>query len=75
VLWLLLLLAFAARTAWHSRWKPAPWTTLLLYGFHSHLQQIPIFLGQLQFKRNRNQALMEYKDVSPTTEEAETRRS
>ena len=74
-LWLLLLLAFAARTAWHSRWKPAPWTTLLLYGLHSHLQQIPIFLGQLQFKRNRNQALMEYKDVSPITEEVETRRS
>jgi len=74
-LWLLLLLAFAARTAWHSRWKPAPWTTLLLYGLHSHLQQIPIYLGQLQFKRNRNQALMEYKDVSPIPEEAETPRS
>ena len=72
-LWLLLLLAFAVRTAWQYRWKPAPWTTLLLYGFHSHLQQIPIFFGQLQFKRNRNKALMEYKDVSPITEKVETR--
>lgn len=72
-LWVLLLLAFATRTAWQYRWKPAPWTTLLLYGFHSHLQQIPIFFGQLQFKRNRNKALMEYKDVSPITEKVETR--
>ncbi len=72
-LWLLLLLAFAARTAWQYRWKPAQWTTLLLYGFHSHLQQIPILFGQLQFKRNRNKALMEYKDVSPITEKVETR--
>ena len=72
-LWLLLLLAFAARTAWQYRWKPAPWTTLLLYGFHSHLQQIPILFGQLQFKRNRNKALMEYKDVSPIAEKVETR--
>ena len=71
-LWLLLLLVFAVRTAWQYRWKPAPWTTLLLYGFHSHLQQIPIFFGQLQFKRNRNKALMEYKDVSPITEKVET---
>jgi glycosyltransferase involved in cell wall biosynthesis len=62
-LWFLLLLALSARSAWQSRWKPAPWTTLLLYGLHSHLQQIPIFFGQLQYFFNRNKALMEYKDI------------
>ncbi len=72
--WLLLLFVLAARTAWQYRWKSAPWSTLLLYGFHSHLQQVPIFLGQLQFLFNRNKALMEYKDVTslpvtPTPEE------
>jgi hypothetical protein len=72
-LWLLLLLALATRTSWQYRWKPAPWTTLLLYGFHSHLQQVPIFLGQVQFLLNRNKALMEYKDVAPIHEKIETR--
>jgi glycosyltransferase involved in cell wall biosynthesis len=64
-LWLLLLVGAAAWTASQNRWKRAEWTTLLLYGFHSHLQQIPIFFGQLQFLSNRNKALMEYKDVTP----------
>jgi cellulose synthase/poly-beta-1,6-N-acetylglucosamine synthase-like glycosyltransferase len=67
-LWLLMLLAFAVRTARQYRWKAAEWATLLLYGFHSHLQQIPIFFGQVQFLLNRNQALMEYKDVAPVPE-------
>lgn len=72
-LWLLLLVAIALRSAWQARWKPAPWSTLILYGFHSHLQQIPIFLGQLQFKRDGNQSLMEYKDASPISEKVEPR--
>jgi cellulose synthase/poly-beta-1,6-N-acetylglucosamine synthase-like glycosyltransferase len=63
--WVLLLLVVSVRTALQNRWKQADWTTLLLYGFHSHLQQIPIFFGQLQFQFNRNKALMEYKDLSP----------
>jgi len=67
-LWLLILVAVAARTATQNRWKRAPWTTLLLYGFHSHLQQIPIFFGQLQFLLNGKKALMEYKDISPLAE-------
>jgi cellulose synthase/poly-beta-1,6-N-acetylglucosamine synthase-like glycosyltransferase len=71
-IWLLLLLTMALRTAWHYRWKPAPWTTLLLYGIHSHLQQIPIFFGQVQFFLNRNKALMEYKDVAPISDKIET---
>ena len=66
--WLLLLLAVSARTALQNRWKRTDWTTLLLYGLHSHLQQIPIFFGQLQFQFNRNKALMEYKDLSPIPE-------
>jgi glycosyltransferase involved in cell wall biosynthesis len=66
--WLLLLLVVSARTALQNRWKSGDWTTLLLYGFHSHLQQIPIFFGQLQFQFNRNKVLMEYKDLSPIPE-------
>lgn len=76
--WILLLLALAARTAWQNRWKLVSWTTLLLYGIHSHLQQIPILWGQVQFLLNRNKPLIEYKDVLPaaeklTQEELETR--
>jgi cellulose synthase/poly-beta-1,6-N-acetylglucosamine synthase-like glycosyltransferase len=70
--WTLLLLAVAARTAFQNRWKQADWTTLLLYGVHSHLQQIPIFFGQLQFLFNRNKTLMEYKDLAPLPEKAVT---
>lgn len=67
-IWLLLLLALAARSAMLNRWRRASASTLLLYGFHSHLQQIPIFFGQLQFLFNRNKVLMEYKDSSPLPE-------
>ncbi len=74
LLWVLLLLAMSARTAWHYRWKPAPWRTLFAYGIHSHLQQIPIFFGQLEFRGNRNKTLMEYKDVVPVQEEADSAR-
>lgn len=72
--WVLLLLAMAARTAWQYRWKPAPWQTLFAYGIHSHLQQIPILFGQLEFRRDRNKTLMEYKDVVPLPEEADSAR-
>jgi cellulose synthase/poly-beta-1,6-N-acetylglucosamine synthase-like glycosyltransferase len=60
---LIALLAF--RTAWKTRWKSNEWPLLLLYGLHSHLQQIPIFFGQLQFWRNQRRGqrarLVEYK--------------
>jgi glycosyltransferase involved in cell wall biosynthesis len=75
VAWLLLLALAALRTAVQSRWKTGNWSTLLLYGVHSHLQQIPILFGQLQFLRNRNQTLMEYKDVSANSDKAETLKS
>jgi glycosyltransferase involved in cell wall biosynthesis len=54
------------RTAWKARWKSKSRVTLLLYGIHSHLQQIPIFWGQLSFRLNRRRgqqaALVEYKN-------------
>ena len=64
-------LAFLAllvvRSAWRSRWKGGGWWTLLLYGVHSHFQQIPIFLGQLRYARDRRagrkRGLIEYKEA------------
>ena len=56
----------AGQTAWKARWKSSDWTVLLLYGFHSHLQHIPICLGQLRYRLNRQQgrqaSLFEYKE-------------
>lgn len=53
------------RSAWKSRWKSDNVLSLLLYGIHSHLQQIPIFAGQMEFHidlmRNRRRGLIEYK--------------
>ncbi|MBT9330263.1 glycosyltransferase [Paracidobacterium acidisoli] len=64
--WTGLLLILSMRSAWHARWKSASPLTLLLYGIHSHLQQIPIGIGQLQFDLNarqgRRQKLIEYKE-------------
>ncbi len=60
-----LLIALAVRTAWKARWKGGGAVTLLLYGVHSHVQQIPIYWGQLKFLRNqragRAAGLVEYK--------------
>lgn len=65
---LALLLAYVfliVRSAYKARWKCSQPVTLLLYGVHSHLQQIPIALGQLGYwfnrVRNRRQGLIEYK--------------
>jgi GT2 family glycosyltransferase len=64
-LWLALLLAMAGRTAWLARWKSTSIATLLLYGVHSHLQQVPILVGQLQYARDAGRGakrkLIEYK--------------
>jgi cellulose synthase/poly-beta-1,6-N-acetylglucosamine synthase-like glycosyltransferase len=66
----LMLLAFfwiimVSRTVWRQRWKSSDKTTLLLYGIHSHLQQLPITWGQLsyghQVKTGRQRGLIEYK--------------
>ena len=65
-LWIALLLALSLRSAWKSRWKSGNVVTLLLYGVHSHFQQIPICIGQLQFaldqRRGNRRALIEYKE-------------
>lgn len=59
--WLALVLRTAAKVGWKSR---EPWTRLL-YGLHSHLQQIPILVGQLGYYRDRwrgrRRGLIEYK--------------
>ena len=59
------LLLLVLRTAWKARWKSTDPTTLLLYGVHSHFQQIPIAVGQaaywLNSKRGRPAQLMDYK--------------
>lgn len=63
-----LLLAYIfliVRSAYKARWKNASASTLLLYGIHSHFQQIPIACGQLSYWynrfRNKQQGLIEYK--------------
>ncbi|MGA2887883.1 MAG: glycosyltransferase [Terracidiphilus sp.] len=65
-LWLALLLLLSLRSAWKARWKRATPGILVLYGIHSHLQQIPILMGQLQYelskRRRKAQKLIEYKE-------------
>jgi glycosyltransferase involved in cell wall biosynthesis len=65
-IWLAMLLALSLRSAWRSRWKSQNIPTLLLYGIHSHLQQVPICVGQLGYaldqKRGNQRALIEYKE-------------
>lgn len=61
----LFLALICLRSAWKSRWKSKDTLTLLLYGIHSHLQQIPIFIGQLTFwndvRTSRGRGIIEYK--------------
>lgn len=65
-IWSALLLVLSLRSAWKSRWKSRDAATLLLYGVHSHLQQIPICIGQLGYamdqRRGNRRALIEYKE-------------
>jgi glycosyltransferase involved in cell wall biosynthesis len=67
-LWLLMLLALSVRSAWKARWKSSSAATLLLYGVHSHLQQVPICIGQLRYaldlRRGQRRSLIEYKEAS-----------
>ncbi|MES1258461.1 MAG: glycosyltransferase [Acidobacteriota bacterium] len=66
---LALLGAMILRTALRARWKSSSFLTLFLYGAHSHLQQIPILIGQLQYRSDRRagrgRGLIEYKDAAP----------
>jgi hypothetical protein len=53
--WFALLIALPLRSAWKARSRaPGQKTLLLLYGFHSQLQQIPIMVGQLRCFLNRH---------------------
>jgi cellulose synthase/poly-beta-1,6-N-acetylglucosamine synthase-like glycosyltransferase len=60
--------ALIVRTAMKTGWKSPSLVTRLLYGIHSHLQQIPIFVGQLQYSKDlragRLRGLIEYKEAS-----------
>ena len=66
---LLALAALVLRTARRVGWKSPNLGTRLLYGAHSHLQQIPILVGQLGYYRDRaagrRRDLIEYKGVAP----------
>ncbi len=44
--------ALVLRTAWRARHRASSRTTLLLFGIHSHFQQIPILLGQWRYWRS-----------------------
>ena len=59
------LLGLAIRTALSSKWKGVSFGTLLLFGIHSHLQQVPILQGQLLYLwrrwRRHSTGLIEYK--------------
>jgi len=61
-------LLVAMRTAFLARWKHASRGTLILFGIHSHVQHIPILLGQfLYFQarwRGTGRELIEYKKRS-----------
>lgn len=58
-------LAAVLRTALRARWKSTNRLTLALYGIHSHVQQIPLLVGQLQYwlreRTHTRQSLIEYK--------------
>lgn len=60
-------LALSLRTAARAAPKSPSLTTRLLYGIHSHLQQIPIYIGQLHYRNDRRhgrtRGLVEYKQA------------
>jgi len=62
------LLLLVLRTAAKVGWKSKDPVTRFLYGAHSHVQQIPIFWGQLQYSKDRRagakRGLIEYKDTA-----------
>lgn len=62
---ILVLMTLVFRTAIKVSWKCRDLSTRILYGFHSHLQQIPIFIGQVSYwvdrQRKRQRMLIEYK--------------
>lgn len=65
---LMLTLMLVARTAHRCAWKGGDRLTCWLYAMHSHIQQVPIFFGQLSQRvdalRGRHRQLIEYKTTS-----------
>lgn len=63
-----LVAAVTLRTAWRTRVHGADWYTCLLFGIHSHFQQIPILIGQLGYYwlrwRGKRRELIEYKGAN-----------
>lgn len=61
-------ISLAVRTAFRSRWKGGSWSTLFLFGIHSHAQHVPILQGQLLYFwarwRGQGRELIEYKTGS-----------
>ncbi len=61
----LLTLALCLRSAWKARWRSGDPVTLILYGCHSQLQQVPILMGQIQYwldgRSGVRRGLIEYK--------------
>ncbi|HEV3112091.1 MAG TPA: glycosyltransferase [Candidatus Binataceae bacterium] len=64
-----IVVLLALRTAHRVRWKSPDFSTRLLYGLHSHLQQITILFGQIRYRRDRRAgrigSLIEYKSARP----------
>lgn len=68
--WALPLILFGglllwARTVKRNSWRPNSAGTKMLYAFHAHFCQIPIFWGQMKYLRNRRRnvtgKIIEYK--------------
>jgi glycosyltransferase involved in cell wall biosynthesis len=65
--WVAVPAVLSIRSAWRARYKaPGKNLLLLLYGVHSHLQHIPVLVGQLKYQRGRRSGkkgrLIEYKE-------------
>jgi GT2 family glycosyltransferase len=64
-----IIAVLAIRTAIKFRWKTADFATMLLFGLHSHLIQIPLLFGQFKYQcdrfTGRTAELIEYKHAAP----------
>jgi len=64
-----IIAVLAIRTAIKFRWKTADLATMLLFGLHSHLVQIPLLFGQFKYQcdrfTGRTAELIEYKHPTP----------
>ncbi|HLW71271.1 MAG TPA: glycosyltransferase family 2 protein [Candidatus Binataceae bacterium] len=63
-----IIMLLVLRTAAHVRGRVPELATRLLYGIHSHLGQVPIFVGQLKYRLDRwlgrGSELIEYKTAA-----------